>query len=137
MSLGLARKKVTHVIIGRPCSSSSSSLSTPLSASSSSSSSSKLGGGINKGAGGGLAAGKTQKEIQRKVAGVGAVKYVGVEWVLECVRVGKRVSEAGFAGVRTAGAGIGGPGGLREMIERAGSKEEGKGGKMKGGEGKG
>lgn len=53
MSIHLGRRKVTHVILGRP-----------------------TGGG--GGAGGGLAGGKLQKEIQ-KVGGA-AVKFVGVEW---------------------------------------------------------
>lgn len=53
MSLHLGRRKVTHVILGRPA-----------------------GGGA--GAGGGLAGSKLDKEIKR-IGGVG-VKYVGVEW---------------------------------------------------------
>ncbi len=55
MALGLSRRQVTHVIVGRPVSSD---------------------GG--KGVGGGLAAGKIEKEI-RRVGGCG-VKYVGVDW---------------------------------------------------------
>ena len=54
VSIQLGRKEVTHVIIGTP------SLSP------------------RGGAGGGLAAGKMQKEIQ-KVGGCG-IKYVGVKW---------------------------------------------------------
>ena len=53
MSVHLGRRRVTHVIIGRPA-----------------------GGG--KGAGGGLAGGKLEREIQR-IGGCG-VKYVDVEW---------------------------------------------------------
>lgn len=53
MSLHLGRRRVTHVILGRPA-----------------------GGGT--GAGGGLAAGKLEREI-RRTGGCG-VKYVGVEW---------------------------------------------------------
>lgn len=55
VSIHLSRKQVTHVIVGTPSNQKSSS-----------------------GAGGGLAAGKTQKEISR-VGGCG-IKYVGVEW---------------------------------------------------------
>lgn len=54
ISISLARRKVTHVILGKPNSAG------------------------NQGAGGGLAAGKLEKEIKR-VGGCG-VKYVGVEW---------------------------------------------------------
>lgn len=53
LSIHLARRQVTHVILGRPAS-----------------------GG--QGCGGGLAGGKLEKEI-RRVGGCG-VKYVGVEW---------------------------------------------------------
>lgn len=55
VSISLGRRTVTHVILGTP--------------------NAGIGGG---GAGGGLAASKIQKEIQR-VGGKG-VKYVGVEW---------------------------------------------------------
>lgn len=53
MSIHLGRRKVTHVILGKPS-------------------------GPNGGAGGGLAGGKLDKEI-RRVGGCG-VKYVGVKW---------------------------------------------------------
>lgn len=53
MSIHLGRRRVTHVILGKPS-------------------------GPNGGAGGGLAGGKLEKEI-RRVGGCG-VKYVGVEW---------------------------------------------------------
>ena len=53
LSLHLGRRKVTHVIVGRPT-------------------------GLKKGAGGGLAGGKLDKEI-KKMGGVG-VKFVDVEW---------------------------------------------------------
>lgn len=53
MSLHLGRRKVTHVIVGRPS-------------------------GGAKGAGGGLAGGKLDKEI-KKMGGAG-VKFVDVEW---------------------------------------------------------
>ena len=53
ISIALGRRSVTHVILGTP-------------------------NGASGGAGGGLAAGKIQKEI-RRVGGCG-VKYVGVEW---------------------------------------------------------
>lgn len=53
MSLHLGRRRVTHVILGRP-------------------------GTVGTGAGGGLAGGKLEREVKR-VGGCG-VKYVGVEW---------------------------------------------------------
>lgn len=53
MSLHLGRRRVTHVILGRP-------------------------GSLGAGSGGGLAGGKLEREIKR-VGGCG-VKYVGVEW---------------------------------------------------------
>jgi hypothetical protein len=53
MSIHLGRRQVTHVILGRQA-------------------------GISGGAGGGLAGGKLQREIQ-KVRGLG-IKFVGVEW---------------------------------------------------------
>lgn len=54
ISISLGRRRVTHVILGKPNSAG------------------------NQGAGGGLAAGKLEREIKR-VGGCG-VKYVGVEW---------------------------------------------------------
>ena len=34
------------------------------------------------------------------------MKYVGVEWVLESIKAGTRLREAGFAGVSTAPSGV-------------------------------
>lgn len=53
MSLHLGRRRVTHVILGRP-------------------------GSVGRGAGGGLAGSKMEKEV-RRVGGCG-IKYVGAEW---------------------------------------------------------
>ncbi|KAG8158617.1 hypothetical protein KVR01_011739 [Diaporthe batatas] len=75
MSIHLGRRQVTHVILGKPS-------------------------GPNTGAGGGLAGGKLEKEI-RRVGGCG-VKYVGVEWVLESVKAGRRLPEARFANLKVA-----------------------------------
>ncbi|KAI0179139.1 hypothetical protein GGR52DRAFT_293129 [Hypoxylon sp. FL1284] len=77
-SIHLGRRQVTHVILGRPA-------------------------GGTGGAGGGLAGGKLQKEIQ-KVGGCG-VKFVGVEWVLESIKAGKRLPEARFSNLKTASKG--------------------------------
>ncbi|KAK0614084.1 hypothetical protein B0T14DRAFT_592310 [Immersiella caudata] len=74
-SLHLGRRQVTHVILGRP-------------------------GTVGAGAGGGLAAGKLEREI-RRVGGYG-IKYVGVEWVLESIKAGKRLPEARFVNLKIA-----------------------------------
>lgn len=81
ISIALGRRSVTHVIVGRP------------------------NNGRGGGAGGGLAGSKIQKEISR-VRGKG-VKFVGVEWVIESLKAGKRLSEARFQGVNIAPKGVG------------------------------
>ncbi|PLB47053.1 hypothetical protein P170DRAFT_511705 [Aspergillus steynii IBT 23096] len=73
--LSLSRR-VTHVIVGRPNTRPSSK-------------------GAGTGAGGGLAGGKLQREIAR--GGCRGWKVVFVEWVLESIKAGKRLSEARFA----------------------------------------
>ncbi|KAL8994217.1 MAG: hypothetical protein Q9169_005746 [Polycauliona sp. 2 TL-2023] len=82
VSIALGRRTVTHVILGTP-------------------NGAGLGGG--RGAGGGLAASKIQKEITR-VGGKG-VKYVGVDWVLESLKAGKRLPEAQFSNITLAAKG--------------------------------
>ncbi|KAJ5151036.1 uncharacterized protein N7482_010288, partial [Penicillium canariense] len=69
IAIGMARKTVSHVIIGRP-------------------------GSLGAGAGGGLAAGKWQGEIER--GGWKGVRVVGVDWVLESIKAGKRLAESRF-----------------------------------------
>ncbi|KAK0116726.1 hypothetical protein ONS96_012577 [Cadophora gregata f. sp. sojae] len=76
MSLHLGRRQVTHVILGKPS------------------------GTSGVGAGGGLSGTKMEKEI-RRVGGCG-VKYVGVEWVLESLKAGKRLSESPFSNLKIA-----------------------------------
>ncbi|PQE26829.1 BRCA1 C Terminus domain-containing protein [Rutstroemia sp. NJR-2017a BVV2] len=76
LSTHLGRRHVTHVILGKPC------------------------GRAGSGAGGGLAGGKMDKEI-RRIGGCG-VKYVGVEWVLESIKAGKRLSETRFSNLKVA-----------------------------------
>ncbi|KAF4192937.1 hypothetical protein CNMCM8694_009503 [Aspergillus lentulus] len=73
VAISLSRRTVTHVIVGRP----------------------NGGPGSRAGAGGGLAAGKLQREIER--GGWRGVKVVGVEWALESIKAGKRLSEGRFA----------------------------------------
>ncbi|KAL6907108.1 hypothetical protein GGI43DRAFT_380624 [Trichoderma evansii] len=77
MSLHLGRRKVTHVIVGRP-----------------------NGSRRGDGTGGALAAGKLDREI-RRIGGCG-VKFVGVEWVLESLKEGKRLPEARFSHLKIA-----------------------------------
>ncbi|OTA70232.1 hypothetical protein K449DRAFT_321527 [Hypoxylon sp. EC38] len=74
-SIHLGRRQVTHVILGRHA------------------------GGLG-GAGGGLAGGKLQREIQ-KIGGCG-VKFVGAEWVLESIKAGKRLPETRFSHLKMA-----------------------------------
>ncbi|KAF3761123.1 hypothetical protein M406DRAFT_296682 [Cryphonectria parasitica EP155] len=81
MSIHLGRRQVTHVILGRP--------SGPNS--------------VGVGAGGGLAGGKLEKEV-RRVGGRG-IKFVGVEWVLESLKAGRRLPEARFATLKVASKG--------------------------------
>ncbi|GAP83319.1 putative BRCA1 C Terminus domain-containing protein [Rosellinia necatrix] len=81
MSSHLGRRKVTHVILGRPAAP----------------------GGYGRGAGGGLAGGKLQREIS-KLGGPG-VKYVSVQWVLESIKAGKRLPEARFVDLKIASKG--------------------------------
>ncbi|KAL8949397.1 MAG: hypothetical protein Q9222_004498, partial [Ikaeria aurantiellina] len=80
ISIALGRRSVTHVILGTP-----------------------NGAARGNGAGGGLAATKIQKEIQR-VRGKG-VKYVGVEWVLDSLKAGRRLPEAQFSNLTLAAKG--------------------------------
>ncbi|BAE65340.1 hypothetical protein F9C07_1889165 [Aspergillus flavus] len=70
VSLSLSRK-VSHVIVAKPNT------------------------GPGMGSGGGLAASKLQKEISR--GGWKGIKIVFVEWALESIEAGKRLSEARFA----------------------------------------
>lgn len=91
LSIALGRRSVTHVIVGEP------------------------NNGRGAGAGGGLAGSKIQKEISR-VRGKG-VKFVGVEWVMESVKAGKRLSEARFQGVSIAPKGVGSVYGLFKKKE--------------------
>ncbi|KAJ5668869.1 hypothetical protein N7462_009939 [Penicillium macrosclerotiorum] len=75
VSIAMARRSVSHVVIGQPS-------------------------GIGQGAGGGLAARKLQQEIER--GGWKGVKVVGVDWVLESIKAGKRLAESRFAAMHVA-----------------------------------
>ncbi|KXG54692.1 uncharacterized protein PGRI_078360 [Penicillium griseofulvum] len=83
-SIYMARKTVTHVLIGQP----------------------NTGFGSGKavvGAGGGLAAGKLQEEIAR--GGWKGVKVVSVDWALESIKAGRRLAESRFPGMHVAAMG--------------------------------
>ncbi|KAJ4364298.1 hypothetical protein N0V95_000810 [Ascochyta clinopodiicola] len=73
-SIALGRRTVTHVILGMV--------------------------NANGGAGGGLAATKIQKEVTR--TGGRAVKYITVDWVLESIKIGRRLPESQFAPLKLA-----------------------------------
>jgi len=63
-------------------------------------------GRVGSGAGGGLAAGKLQKEIDLRKAST--IKYVSVQWVLDSIKVGKKLPERPYTDVavgRSAGQG--------------------------------
>ncbi|KKA26583.1 hypothetical protein TD95_003964 [Thielaviopsis punctulata] len=75
VSLHLARRKVTHVILGRTAA-------------------------VGRGAGGGLAGSKIDREIH--CTGGRSVRYVSVDWVLDSLKAGKRLPEAQFSGVKVA-----------------------------------
>ncbi|KAL2001799.1 hypothetical protein VTN02DRAFT_1202 [Thermoascus thermophilus] len=79
IALAPARRTVTHVILG------THNRTTTI--------------GVREGCGGGLAARKLQREIERVGGGGGGsgVRFVGVEWVLESIKAAKRLPEARFA----------------------------------------
>ncbi len=102
IAIGLARKSVTHVVLGRSSSASDSGPSNDPHARTSVTITTTTGAGAgtttgnssrtSAGCGGGLSASKLQKEIQR--IGGQAVKYVTAEWVLESLKTGRRVPES-------------------------------------------
>ncbi|OQE42158.1 hypothetical protein PENCOP_c004G04992 [Penicillium coprophilum] len=83
-SIYMARKTVTHVLIGQPNTGARS-------------------GAAVSGAGGGLAAGKLQQEIAR--GGWKGVKVVSVDWALESIKAGRRLAESRFPGMNVAAKG--------------------------------
>ncbi|KAJ5366642.1 hypothetical protein N7541_000583 [Penicillium brevicompactum] len=77
-SIYMARKTVTHVLVGQPNTGSS-------------------------GAGGGLSASKLQQEIAR--GGWKGVKVVNVDWAIESIKAGRRLAESRFPGLHVAAKG--------------------------------
>ncbi|XWW96322.1 hypothetical protein V2A60_004295 [Cordyceps javanica] len=105
VALHLARRQVTHVILGRPAAATraaaaASGAGAGAGSESESRSRSGAGSGSGSGSGGGLAGTKMDREIRRR--GGNGIKYIGVEWILESIRVGKRLPEARFANVQLA-----------------------------------
>ena len=88
LTISHARKQVTHVIVGTTHSHRNSNAVI--------------------GAGGSLAGTKIQKEIaRRRTAGGKGVRFVGAQWVIDSVRKGRRMGEAGYENVKLGGAGQG------------------------------
>ncbi|KAJ5696300.1 hypothetical protein N7536_006712 [Penicillium majusculum] len=85
-SIYMARKTVTHVLVGQPNTGTGSGSGTTVS-----------------GAGGGLAASKLQQEISR--GGWKGVKVVSVDWALESIKAGRRLAESRFPGMHVAAKG--------------------------------
>ncbi|PWW75840.1 hypothetical protein C7212DRAFT_363991 [Tuber magnatum] len=73
VTTAMSRKRVSHVVLAKPVDGLGSG-----------------GGGI----GGGLAAGRLQKEVLMKKGN--GVRYVRVEWALESIAVGKRLAESKY-----------------------------------------
>ncbi|CAG8889591.1 unnamed protein product [Penicillium egyptiacum] len=83
-SIYMARKTVTHILVGQP----------------------NTGAGVGtaaSGAGGGLAASKLQQEIAR--GGWKGVKVVSVDWALESIKAGRCLAESRFPGMHVAAKG--------------------------------
>ncbi|CDM26961.1 hypothetical protein DTO013E5_4164 [Penicillium roqueforti] len=83
-SIYMARKTVTHVLVGQPNTGAGSGMDV-------------------SGAGGGLAAGKLQQEIAR--GGWKGVKVVSVDWALESIKAGRRLAESRFPSMHVAAKG--------------------------------
>jgi len=105
LSITPARRTVSHIILGV-------NISTKSSHRSDNNDSHDDTTALNK-AGGGLAASKIHKEIEkvRLAAGKG-VKYVSAEWVVECVKVGKRLAESRFEVLKTGPVNVKGVGSI-------------------------
>jgi hypothetical protein len=112
LSISLARKTVTHVILGTPNNNNSPSL-----------------GRRHSGTGGGLSSSKIQKEVLGKTSSAaGKIRYVGAAWIVESCSAGKRLPEGKFEALRLAPKGVGR---IEGMFAR---KQKGGGGDGKGGE---
>ncbi|CAG7951288.1 unnamed protein product [Penicillium nalgiovense] len=83
-SIYMARRTVTHILVGQPNTGAGS-------------------GNSVSGAGGGLAASKIQQEIAR--GGWKGVKVVSVDWALESIKAGRRLAESRFPGMHVAAKG--------------------------------
>ncbi|KAJ5977513.1 hypothetical protein N7501_000855 [Penicillium viridicatum] len=92
-SIYMARKTVTHVLVGQPNTGAGNGSGTTVS-----------------GAGGGLSASKLQQEIAR--GGWKGVKVVSVDWALESIKAGRRLAEFRFPGMHVAAKGQGSVAGM-------------------------
>ncbi|KAJ9481917.1 hypothetical protein VN97_g11538 [Penicillium thymicola] len=88
ISIYMARKTVTHILVGQPNTGSGSGSGS---------------GTTVSGAGGGLAASKLQQEIGR--GGWKGVKVVSACWALESIKAGRRLAESRFPGIHVAAKG--------------------------------
>lgn len=121
LSLALARRSVTHVIVGKPNTPQShhahKTKQIPTGEDDRRSNSNIASNGVERkggGAGGGLSLRKIHKEsttlnLGRRGSSSSScgIKYVSVEWVLACLDAGKRVSEARYSGVDTMPCSVG------------------------------
>lgn len=85
LSISLARRTVTHVILAKP-------------------------GSQGESCGGGLAGTKIQREIAQR--GGKPIRCVNAEWAVESVKAGKRLAESRFEGMKLAPKGVGGIAGM-------------------------
>jgi hypothetical protein len=98
MTLGLERKRVTHVIL-------TPKISTALGAPSQHGFSPKTQSDVPpqfRSAGGGLAAGKLQKQIKVTRGPSLGIHFISPAWITESVKAGRRLPESGFSDWRMA-----------------------------------
>jgi len=98
LSVNLGRRTVSHVIIGKPSAGTS-------------------------GCGGGLAGSRIHKEVTRMRGS--AVNYVTVQWVMESLKVGKRLPESRFQAMKLAPKGTGSLTSMFAKQDSSGTKKPG------------
>jgi hypothetical protein len=107
MSTALLRKRVTHVIVTAKVTAPSTDPDAPPSTLAAHLQGQNRDAALRKvSAGGGLAAGKIQREIERAASKAAAkVKYVTANWVLDSIEAGRRLSERAYMDWRFVEAG--------------------------------